>query len=777
MTLRGHGYYLHYPSLSPVSSVAFSPDGERIVSGSYDSTVKIWNAKTGAEVMTMSGHTDLVSDVAFSPDGKRFASASSDNTIRICDVATGDELLVLEGHEDEVLSVAFSPDGKRIASGSKDDTVRIWDAATGDLVQILPIHGWVWKVCFSPDGKTLLITSQIGDSGSNQTITLWESAAPAGGYESRKTTATARKIVDTLYDKLGLYCDVIDKLKADKTLDRSIIKVALQIANSRRYVDAEKLTNEEWEIVSSPDKDMDVYKSILQKAQKVKNFEPDNWSVLRTLGVAQYRVGFYDQAFDTLTGAAKIRVVNHLEPDHANVSFTAMTLYRLDRTQEAQESIKKLYGLFKEIMWGEKGHYPYLIEAEKLLVSQNTKVYLVWEHIENEQYDQALQLVKQLGSSKDPERASQIERALKYLGRVYYKVAESGERSETYTQMFADYQAVIAIDPDHAGALNALASMLVTSPVEGLRDVIKAVEYATKSCELTDWKKHDQLSTLAMAYSETGNSQEAIKWQKKALELLGEDELDKWQANYQERLKLYESGKSYLTDSRWNYSKGDLVSWWKLDESREGIVVDSSGNGLDGNLVGDAKIISDPQRGNVLSLDGDGDYMDCGNNPAFNITGSITMAAWIKVNKFDRDWQAIVTKGEQDTWSLRRHLDSNNVVFYGSQAVSGYSDYVGFDFTVGEGEDGNVNDGRWHHIAGVYDGTKACLYIDGVLSGPADLYGRFATNNDPIYIGEESTNQMYGWNGLIDDVRIYSYALSAEEISELYQSESVKTQN
>jgi hypothetical protein len=116
-------------------------------------------------------------------------------------------------------------------------------------------------------------------------------------------------------------------------------------------------------------------------------------------------------------------------------------------------------------------------------------------------------------------------------------------------------------------------------------------------------------------------------------------------------------------------------------------------------------------------------------------------------------------------------------VFYGSQAVSGYSDYVGFDFTVGEGEDGNVNDGRWHHIAGVYDGTKACLYIDGVLSGPADLYGRFATNNDPIYIGEESTNQMYGWNGLIDDVRIYSYALSAEEISELYQSESVKTQN
>ena len=177
MTLRGHGEYPDDPELSPVSSVAFSPDGELIISGGSDSTVKIWNARTGAEVMTMRGHTSLVLDVAFSPDGKRFASASSDSTIRICDVATGDELQVLWGHENEALSVAFSPDGRRIASGSKDDTVRIWDVATGTEVLTLPINGWVWRVCFSPDGKTLVTTSDTSVQGS-RTIALWESAAP-----------------------------------------------------------------------------------------------------------------------------------------------------------------------------------------------------------------------------------------------------------------------------------------------------------------------------------------------------------------------------------------------------------------------------------------------------------------------------------------------------------------------------------------------------------------------------------------------------------------------
>ncbi|MFC1636982.1 protein kinase, partial [Planctomycetota bacterium] len=192
MTLRGHGDFSDYPELSPVSSVAFSPDGQLIVSGSYDSTVKIWNVGTGAEVMTMREHSHIVNDVTFSPDGKCFASASADKTIRVCDVATGAELQVLQGHEKEALSVAFSPDGKRIVSGSKDDTVIIWDAATGVEVQRLSIHGWVWDLCFSPDGKTLATTSAKEFWTGNCTITLWESAGASSEDELSRTSETAR---------------------------------------------------------------------------------------------------------------------------------------------------------------------------------------------------------------------------------------------------------------------------------------------------------------------------------------------------------------------------------------------------------------------------------------------------------------------------------------------------------------------------------------------------------------------------------------------------------
>ncbi|KAK1139415.1 hypothetical protein N8T08_000778 [Aspergillus melleus] len=160
-TLKGHSYSVH--------SVAFFSDGQKIMSGSYDKTIKLWDAQTGNELRTLKGHSYSVHSVAFSSDGQKIVSGSDDKTIKLWDAQTGDELQILEGHSDWVHSVAFSSDGQKIISGSDDKTIKLWDAQTGDELQTLKGHSdWVCSVAFSSDGQKIV-------SGSNDnTIKLWD---------------------------------------------------------------------------------------------------------------------------------------------------------------------------------------------------------------------------------------------------------------------------------------------------------------------------------------------------------------------------------------------------------------------------------------------------------------------------------------------------------------------------------------------------------------------------------------------------------------------------
>ncbi|KAL4862351.1 hypothetical protein BDV12DRAFT_203139 [Aspergillus spectabilis] len=155
---------------SSVQSVAFSPDGQTLASGSEDDTIKIWDAKTGTELQTLKGHhTYYVQTVAFSPDGRTLASGHDDQNIKIWDAKTGSELQTLKGHSSSIRSVAFSPDGQTLASGSDDHTTKIWDTKTGTELQTLKGHSsFVQAVAFSPDGQTLA-------SGSDDhTTKIWD---------------------------------------------------------------------------------------------------------------------------------------------------------------------------------------------------------------------------------------------------------------------------------------------------------------------------------------------------------------------------------------------------------------------------------------------------------------------------------------------------------------------------------------------------------------------------------------------------------------------------
>jgi len=217
-----------------------------------------------------------------------------------------------------------------------------------------------------------------------------------------------------------------------------------------------------------------------------------------------------------------------------------------------------------------------------------------------------------------------------------------------------------------------------------------------------------------------------------------------------------------LTGDVWSFNTGRLVAWWKLDDGSGNIAIDSSGNGYNGTLAGDASWV-DGITGSALAFDGDGDYVDIGKDPSFDITNQITVSAWIKVSAFDRDWQAIVAKGDR-AWRLQRSWDKSTLEFACSSLVVPGTDWGQINGTT------DVYDGHWHHVAGVYDEEKLCLYVDGKLDASAEAPGNIRANEEPVYIGGNSQMPNRFWNGLIDDVRIYSYALSAGEISEIAQS-------
>jgi WD40 repeat protein len=137
--------------------LAFSPDGLRVV-GCNGSTIKVWDATSGQEILTLKGHTDLVWSVAFSPDNRHVASASGDGTVKVWDTATTGEIVPLNGWPGPPFSsVVFSPDGRRIA-GSSNRTlgVLVWDTTTGQ--ETLALKG-LGGVAFSPDGRRILAGS------------------------------------------------------------------------------------------------------------------------------------------------------------------------------------------------------------------------------------------------------------------------------------------------------------------------------------------------------------------------------------------------------------------------------------------------------------------------------------------------------------------------------------------------------------------------------------------------------------------------------------------
>jgi len=158
-----------------ILSVKFSPDGKKLLVGSGDSVISLWaihdsnkdrKSSDRQPIQKFSGHSTAVWTVDFSPDGQKLVSGSSDKLVKLWQI-DGTELATMEGHKSTVWTVNFSPDGQMIASGSGDDSIKLWSIDATELHSLYGHCGAVWSVCFSPDGRSLI--SGSGDS----TLKLW----------------------------------------------------------------------------------------------------------------------------------------------------------------------------------------------------------------------------------------------------------------------------------------------------------------------------------------------------------------------------------------------------------------------------------------------------------------------------------------------------------------------------------------------------------------------------------------------------------------------------
>jgi hypothetical protein len=209
-----------------------------------------------------------------------------------------------------------------------------------------------------------------------------------------------------------------------------------------------------------------------------------------------------------------------------------------------------------------------------------------------------------------------------------------------------------------------------------------------------------------------------------------------------------------------------LAAWWKLDESGGSTAADSSGRRLDAQVQGAPRWAPGAGRiGGALELGRADSFLDCGGAEEFNFRKAMTVSAWLKVGRADKRAPALVTKGN-NTWAL---------LFSGEKPALSFS--LTGPQTTGTSRSRSpalkskrpLDDAQWHHVAGVYDGQRIALYVDGELEDSVSASGPIAVNTEPVWVGQNSMGRSRPFNGWCDELRLYDRGLSAGEVQALYR--------
>jgi WD40 repeat protein/serine/threonine protein kinase len=358
LTLLGPG--------TPVWCVAFSPDGQRLAAA-VDHTICVWNAATGEKLLTLSGNAEDIRSVAFSPDGQRLVSGSNDSLVKVWDVQTGQELLTLGGHSGAVLSVAFSPDGMRLASADADQSVKLWNAQprTAEAVDQSAALSLL-SLLFTASSSLDKVVSRLREDGTISAAVRQRALDLAEAYFKSAVHRNADHLVQSLSHKSLMKQDLMATIRADTDLSKPVQEEALRLA--QQYVeDPESLNRVSRTTLRRPVTEA-ANRLALRQAETACRLCPQEHSYLTTLGMAQYRLGQFTAALNTLASSSRLNATapDALQP--ADLAFLAMTQQMLGKTEEARTTLQRLQEVMDKPPWANQEEaQAFLNEAQALL--------------------------------------------------------------------------------------------------------------------------------------------------------------------------------------------------------------------------------------------------------------------------------------------------------------------------------------------------------------------------------------------------------------------------